>query len=49
LGQLDKTLTLESILPVQRIASKFVKGSYILPGHKIPSTVVIPLNRKFSL
>jgi hypothetical protein len=48
-GNLDKKPTLESFLPVQRILCRFIKGNYTLPGCRIPSTVVIPLNQKFCL
>lgn len=41
--------THESILPVQRLICRFVKGKYRLKGQKDELNVVIPLRRKFSL
>ena len=47
-GKLDKKPTFKNFLPVQRIVCRFIKGIYTLPGCNLPSTVVIPLNQKFS-
>ncbi|CAI2185775.1 2884_t:CDS:2 [Funneliformis geosporum] len=46
---INKKLSCENIIPVQRIICRFVKSNYCLQNSKTNLTVVILLNRRFSV